>query len=71
MSILVWVKCNYVPRDGEFNPDRLLVNDTGHFAALSDAVLYNALQWALEGEPSTKYSKNVGKQNPLSHANYE
>lgn len=55
----VWTKCPYYTRDGVFNPDRLLVNDTGHFSALSDAVLYNAIAWVLEGQPSSKYSQTV------------
>jgi len=40
-----------------FNPDRLLVNDTGAFEAMSDAVLYNALAWVLTG--SGNYSANA------------
>ena len=40
-----------------FNPDRLLVNNTGDFQAMSDAVFYNALAWVLTG--STNYSANV------------
>lgn len=58
--ISVWKTCPYYTRDGEFNPDRLLVNDTGHFGALSDAVLYNAIAWAIEGKPSSVYSQTVG-----------
>ncbi|KAG9028164.1 hypothetical protein FRB95_006780 [Tulasnella sp. JGI-2019a] len=27
-------QCNYVVRDGQFNPDRTIVNDTGAFATL-------------------------------------
>lgn len=40
-----------------FNPDRLLVNDTGHFQAMSDAVFYNTLAWVLTG--SSTYSANA------------
>jgi hypothetical protein len=40
-----------------FNPDRLLVNNTGDFQAMSDAVFYNALAWVLTG--SSKYSTNA------------
>jgi hypothetical protein len=46
-STLVWTECPYVERDGQFNPDRLLVNDTGSFGAMADAVFYNAIAWAL------------------------
>jgi hypothetical protein len=34
-----------------FNPDRLLVNDTGAFETMSDAVFYNAIAWAITGSP--------------------
>lgn len=40
-----------------FNPDRLLVNNTGDFQAMSDAVFYNALAWVLTG--SSNYSANA------------
>jgi hypothetical protein len=50
----MWAQCNYEYRDGQFNPDRLLVNDTGHFQAMSDAVFYNTLAWVITG--STNYS---------------
>lgn len=53
----VWVECAYIYRDGMFNPDRLLVNNTGDFQAMSDAVFYNALAWVLTG--SSKYSANA------------
>ncbi|KAF7978767.1 hypothetical protein HWV62_44802 [Athelia sp. TMB] len=53
----VWVECPYYDRDGMFNPDRLLVNDTGAFQALSDAVFYNSIAWVLTG--ATNYSKNA------------
>ncbi|KZP34707.1 chondroitin AC/alginate lyase [Athelia psychrophila] len=53
----IWVECPYYDRDGLFNPDRLLVNNTGAFEAMSDAVLYNALAWVLTG--ATKYSANT------------
>lgn len=36
-------------RDGEFNPDFRLVNNTGDFWAVSDAIFYNALSWAING----------------------
>jgi len=53
----IWVQCPYVYRDGMFNPDRLLVNNTGDFQAMSDAVFYNTLAWVLTG--SAKYSANA------------
>jgi len=53
----IWTECPYVYRDGMFNPDRLLVNNTGDFEAMSDAVFYNALAWVLTG--SAKYSANA------------
>jgi len=40
-----------------FNPDRLDVNNTGDFEAMSDAVFYNALAWVLTG--SGNYSANA------------
>ncbi|KAG8887843.1 hypothetical protein FRB98_008866 [Tulasnella sp. 332] len=43
-------ECNYVVRDGQFNPDRTIVNDTGAFATLSTAVFYNVLAWRITGE---------------------
>ena len=46
-------------RDGQFNPDRLLVNDTGHFQAMSDGVFYNALAWVLTGS-DTYAAKSAG-----------
>jgi len=53
----IWVQCPYIYRDGMFNPDRLLVNNTGQFQAMSDAVFYNALAWVLTG--NGKYSANA------------
>jgi hypothetical protein len=53
----VWKLCTYYRRDGIFNPDRLLVNDTGHFNALADAVLYNALAWRIEDDE--RYALNI------------
>jgi len=48
----VWARCRYYYRDGQFNPDRLLVNDTGRFGAMADAVFYNSIAWVLTGTPS-------------------
>jgi len=53
----IWTTCPYYTRDGMFNPDGRLVNDTGNFQAMSDAVLYNAMAWAITG--SSNYSSNV------------
>jgi len=53
----IWVTCPYYIRDGLFNPDGRLVNDTGNFQAMSDAILYNAIAWVITG--STNYSANV------------
>ncbi|KAI0772940.1 chondroitin AC/alginate lyase [Trametes elegans] len=55
----VWKTCPYYTRDGEFNPDGRLINDVGAFGDLADAVLYNALAWALDG--NGQYSANVAK----------
>ncbi|KAG8908781.1 hypothetical protein FRB99_003019 [Tulasnella sp. 403] len=46
----VWTKCNYFQKDGQFNPDRALVNDTGSFAVMSDAVFYNVLAYKITGD---------------------
>lgn len=46
---IVWAECSYSPRDGQFNPDRLLVNDTGNFEAMSYAALYSSLAWVFTG----------------------
>ena len=53
----VWVTCPYTQLDGQFNPDVRIVNNTGAFDAMSDAVLYNALAWAING--SSVYASNV------------
>lgn len=46
----IMTQCNYYQRDGEFNPDRTLVNDTGSFAVLSSAVFYNVLAYRITGD---------------------
>jgi len=53
----VYVRCKYVQRDGEFNPDVRLVNDTGDFQTMSDAILYNTLAWIING--SEVYMNNA------------
>ncbi|KAF9503545.1 hypothetical protein BS47DRAFT_1402298 [Hydnum rufescens UP504] len=45
----IWVQCKYVTRDGQFNPDQHLVNNTGAFYAMSDAIFYNTIAWRLTG----------------------
>ena len=54
---VVWVTCPYTQLDGQFNPDVRTVNNTGAFDAMANAVLYNALAWAING--SSLYSSNV------------
>jgi hypothetical protein len=54
---LVWVTCPYYDRDGLFNPDYRTVNNSGAFAAMSDAVLYNTLAWVITG--SSQYATNA------------
>lgn len=49
--------CPYYQRDGMFNPDRLLVNDTGNWNAMADAVFYNSMAWLING--SDVYENNV------------
>jgi hypothetical protein len=56
-SDTVWVTCPYFERDGVFNPDYRLVNNSGAFDAMADAVLYNSLAWAING--SSQYATNV------------
>ena len=53
----VYVLCKYVQRDGQFNPDVRLVNDTGNFQTMSDATLYNTLAWVVNG--SNVYMNNA------------
>ncbi|EMD36929.1 hypothetical protein CERSUDRAFT_114842 [Gelatoporia subvermispora B] len=46
----IWTTCPYVTRDGQFNPDARLVDDVGSFSDLADAVFYNAIAWAIDGQ---------------------
>ncbi|KAJ6464042.1 alginate lyase-domain-containing protein [Mycena sanguinolenta] len=57
----IWITCPYYQRDGQFNPDRLTVNNIGAFTDLSDAILYNALAHSFQDEPSCKHSQNIAK----------
>ncbi|KAH7090029.1 chondroitin AC/alginate lyase [Auriculariales sp. MPI-PUGE-AT-0066] len=43
----IWKTCPYVGRDGQFVPDVRLINDTGSYAALCDAVFYTSIAWAI------------------------
>jgi len=53
----IWKTCPYKVKDGQFNPDRTLVNDTLTVNKMADAVLYNSIAWALDG--SKKYETNT------------
>ena len=46
-------------KDGQFNPDGRTVNDVGEFDDMANAILYNALAWALNG--SSVYSARVAQ----------
>lgn len=56
---IVWKKCTYFRKDGQFNPDRTLVNDTITVNKMADAVYYNSIAWALDG--NSKYEQNTVK----------
>ncbi|EJD39569.1 chondroitin AC/alginate lyase [Auricularia subglabra TFB-10046 SS5] len=53
----IWVTCPYKDRDGQFVPDVRLINDTGAFAGMSDAVFYNTLAWQITGKEA--YAKKA------------
>ncbi|KAL4076768.1 alginate lyase-domain-containing protein [Scleroderma yunnanense] len=53
----VWSDCPYYLRDGLFNPDVRMINNTGHFNAMADAVWMNSLAWAMTR--IDRYAKNV------------
>ncbi|KAF8519600.1 alginate lyase-domain-containing protein [Hysterangium stoloniferum] len=55
----VWSKCPYYLRDGVFNPDFRTINDIGSFQAMSEAIFYNAIAWALAGRPTSLYVNNA------------
>src|SRR5262245_49083461 len=48
----VWAQCPYVNRDGQFNPDRVLVTDLAEFTSMSDAVMYNSMAWVITNTSS-------------------
>lgn len=56
----IYTMCPYVRRDGEFNPDARMVNDTGAFQAMSDSIFYNALAWSYTKD--SKYSTNIANE---------
>ncbi|CAE6458960.1 unnamed protein product [Rhizoctonia solani] len=49
--------CPYVRRDGQFNPDARMVNDTGSFQAMTDSIFYNSLVWSFTKDPS--FSRSI------------
>ncbi|THH31815.1 hypothetical protein EUX98_g2369 [Antrodiella citrinella] len=53
----IWTTCEYVTRDGQFNPDARMVNDIGNFDDMADAVFYNSLAWIIGGD--LEYSTNA------------
>ncbi|TBU38981.1 chondroitin AC/alginate lyase [Dichomitus squalens] len=55
----IWVTCPYVVKDGQFNPDGRTVDDVGEFDDIANAILYNALAWALTG--TSEYSSRVAQ----------
>ena len=55
---IVWVTCPYV-KEGQPNPDGSMVNDVHEFDDMANAILYNALQWALNG--SSVHSARVAQ----------
>ncbi|KAJ7630239.1 chondroitin AC/alginate lyase [Roridomyces roridus] len=57
----IWVTCPYVDRDGQFNPDRLTIDDVGAFSNLSDSVLYNALSFSFQNQSTSLYSQRIAR----------
>ncbi|KAG8713018.1 hypothetical protein FRC11_013561 [Ceratobasidium sp. 423] len=53
----IYKTCPYVRRDGQFNPDARMVNDTGAFQTMTDSIFYNALAWSFTKDPS--FSGNI------------
>ncbi|KAF8898582.1 alginate lyase-domain-containing protein [Infundibulicybe gibba] len=52
-----WTTCPYVVRDGQVNPDVRTLNGVGAIGEASQATLYNAIAYALEGSP--EHSRNA------------
>jgi hypothetical protein len=46
-----------VNRDGEFNPDVRMINDTGAFSAMTDSIFYNSLAWSFTSQST--YAGNI------------
>jgi len=46
----IWTTCPYVTKDGQFNPDARMVNNIGDFDDMANAILYNALSFAITGK---------------------
>jgi len=64
ISLTVWVTCEYVSRDGKFNPDaRVIVNNVGDFQDMAEAVFYNALAWVLDLQNVVPFDKSTYEQN--------
>ncbi|KIK96751.1 hypothetical protein PAXRUDRAFT_825612 [Paxillus rubicundulus Ve08.2h10] len=53
----VWSDCPYYLQDGIFNPDVRMINNTGHFNAMADAVWMNSMAWAMTG--INRYAHNA------------
>ncbi|QRW24462.1 chondroitin AC/alginate lyase [Rhizoctonia solani] len=56
----LWTTCEYITRDGLFNPDVRQVNDTGMFQAMSDSVFFNSMAWVITGDDT--YASNAAKE---------
>ncbi|KAG9100111.1 hypothetical protein FRC06_004513 [Ceratobasidium sp. 370] len=56
----IWVTCPYYDRDGVFNPDARLINDTGIFQAMSDSVFFNAMAWVITNDNT--YASNAASE---------
>ncbi|KZS92921.1 chondroitin AC/alginate lyase [Sistotremastrum niveocremeum HHB9708] len=52
-----WTSCDYVPRDGQVNPDVRTLNGASDINAVSQSVLYNAIAYALTRQST--YSSNA------------
>ena len=64
-------ECKYYTKDGQFNPDRSMVNDTGAFAAMSDAIWFNVLAYKITNDE--QYASNVAHWIDtwfINHATY-
>jgi len=53
----VFKTCQYYNVDGKINPDARLINNIGDFDDMANAILFNALAWAITR--STAYSNRV------------